>query len=468
MNEKEMHDAINKGIPNSIKLELPVKDLIKYCSLDSNELSKTMDVVRKNYEEAIASIIGYDRFNHNFFNNLRLITNYKNSDTKIYVSPMRFYNRVKKNLGVINESFDLEDPELINEFNERLNKLDSINNIYELKENFPNIYEDSVFYPRKEFNMFLAMQKVMYRRMVKNIKNVMDFADNNPIDLDKFKGLDKDKFELFVAYKYLEYAKNTDEDKYKQSAIYYLMAYLNESCGKVIRMKYNNEELSNISLLKDFRKFLKSNRELKPVNENRDLFNSYHIKHVKNHINKYFYTLKDWCLVHANSSELLMKQQTRLEDMAIYSMEHPDYEKRDKKYLNNEKYMAMLMRKLNFYEDTNYALRLFGIGPFESHVAYFYQNGMVVIDKLYDESLNIDPTYDEAIYIMNIKTFLNMVSMDKPSLRENDNVKRIIHTGEWEKRLLKEINSPSISLNEDDAKELTMKYLPKKNYKKNL
>ena len=118
----------------------------------------------------------------------------------------------------------------------------------------------------------------------------------------------------------------------------------------------------------------------------------------------------------------------------------------------------MLIRKLNFYENSNYVLRLFGVGPFESHVAYFYENGMVVVDKLYDESLDINPTYNEAIYIMDVNTFLNMICMDKPSLRENANVTRIIHSGYWEERLKAEIENPSINLNVDDVKSLVKKY----------
>ena len=124
--------------------------------------------------------------------------------------------------------------------------------------------------------------------------------------------------------------------------------------------------------------------------------------------------------------------------------------------------MKMLLRKLKFYENSDYALRLFGTGPFESHVAYFYPNGMVAVDKLYYESLNINPTYNEAIYVMDTNTFLNMMKMDKPSLRENDNVKRIIHSSNWEERIKKEIESPTIQLDQEEAKVLTNKFKPNK------
>ena len=483
MNKDEMYNAINKGIPNQVKLELPVVDLINYCG-DKEELLNSMLDIRNIYENAIVSICGYNKSNHEFFDSLRLITNYKNSDTGIYVSPNAFLKRLKDILGVDNESLDLDDPSLIDSFKMRLNALISIEHIDDLKERFPAIFNDYIYsinlYDeiRKQekingnnvndmradyqifgldtrFKVFLSNQIIMYQSFVIHAKEIEAFVNSNPISLDNFKGLDKDKFELYVAKRYLDYAKDTPDIKDKQAAIYYLTTFLNESCGRIVSMKYNDKELTNLSLLKDFRKLLRNNHELKPINESRNVFSEYHIKHVKNHINKYFNGLDNWCAVRITPNELLQNQQARLEKIAMNKEE-------DIRESIVEKYLSMLIRKLNFYENSNYELRLFGIGPFESRVAYFYDNGMVVVDKLYDESLDINPTYNEAIYVMDTKTFLNMIAMDKPVLRENDNVKRIIHSGDWEKRLQKELNIPSINLNKEEAKVLVNKYISKR------
>ena len=64
MNEEEMYYAINKGIPNQIKLELPAEDLIKYCSEDNNELLTSIMNIRRKYENAITSISGYNKSYH--------------------------------------------------------------------------------------------------------------------------------------------------------------------------------------------------------------------------------------------------------------------------------------------------------------------------------------------------------------------------------------------------------------------
>ena len=491
MNNDEMFTAINKGIPNQIKLELSFNDLINYCYIDKKELLASLLNIIKEYERTITKICGYNKSHHEFFDNLRLITNYKNSNTGIYVSPICFIKKIKEILGVHNSVTDINDEELVKDLNERLHVLNSIHDIDELKDEFPLIFEDYKYslnlmdnireeeknnsdkadFMRIEyqkngldtrFNVFLSNQKLMYKSFIDHAKDIIEYADTNPISFDKFTGLDKDKFELFIAYKYLEYAK---EEENKQAAIYYLTTYLNELGGRNSSMIYKDKEISSVYILKELRKILKNNKTLKAVNEPRNVFNSYHVKHVKNHLNKYLNSLDNWCVLRLTPNEILQNQQSRIEKLADYHMNESNTKSNNIKFLKVQKYITMFIRKLNFYENSNYELRLFGIGPFESHVAYLYPNGMVVVDKFYDESLDVNPTYNEAIYVMDINTFLNMISMDKPNLRGNENVKRIFHSGHWEDRLQEEINNPTINIDSQDIKKLTKIYGLNKNNK---
>lgn len=484
MNIDEIYNSINKGIPNQIKLELSFDDLVNYCFEDKKKLLTSLINVRKEFENTITKICGYNKSHHDFFDNLRLITNYKNSNTGIYVSPLCFVKKIKEILGVYNSIIDLNDQELIKELNNRLQVLKSIHDIDKLKDEFPWIFDDykyslnlmdnireeeknnfdkadimRVDYQKNgldtRFNVFLSNQKQMYKSFIDHAKDIIEYADTNPISFDKFTGLDKDKFELFVAYKYLEYAKKEEN---KQAAIYYLTTYLNELGGRNSSMIYKDREISSVYILKELRKILKSNKTLKAVNEPRNVFNSYHVKHVKNHLNKYLNSLDNWCVLRLTPNEILQNQQSRIEKIADYYMDESNTKSRNVKLLKIKKYITMFIRKLNFYENSNYELRLFGIGPFESYVAYLYSNGMVVVDKFYDESLEVNPTYNEAIYVMDIDTFLKMISMDKPSLRDNNNVKRIIHSGHWEDKLQNEINNPTIDIDSQDTKKLTKIY----------
>ena len=66
MNIEEMYNAINKGIPTQIRLELPIVDLVKYCSENVYELATSMQSIRNQYEDAIVSISGYNKSHHEF------------------------------------------------------------------------------------------------------------------------------------------------------------------------------------------------------------------------------------------------------------------------------------------------------------------------------------------------------------------------------------------------------------------
>ena len=123
MNTEEMYSAINKGVPNQIRLELPVSDLLEYCSSDRSNFLTSIYNIRNKYENAITSISGYNKSNHEFFDNLRLITNYKTSDTQIYVSPIIFLKHLKEILGVTTEDLDLNNDDFTNELRTRFNIL---------------------------------------------------------------------------------------------------------------------------------------------------------------------------------------------------------------------------------------------------------------------------------------------------------------------------------------------------------
>ena len=485
----EMYKAINKGVPNNIPIELDFDVLIESCANNSGSLLTSMRKIRNNYESTISCITGFNKSNHEFFHNLRLITNYKNSETNIYVSPNDFINRLKTVLGVTNPTLDIDDPELLLEFNSRLALLDSITDLDELMDKFPVIFEDYKYAltlsdeirtleqekrtqsiidrKRASFQrfgldirpkVFISNQKNMYHALVSNIKSITEFANTNPVTEDITSSLDKDKFELYVASQYLEYAKSTDDELNKQKAIYYLSTYFNENCSKEVDMVINHKYISNLSLLKEFRKLLKENKDLKIVNESREVYKDYHIKHVKNHVNKYMNSLDKWLILRLTQNELLANQKERITRLLHH---HEGDGITEEEYNILSKYMNMFVRKTAFYENSGYIMRLFGVAGFEGHVAYIYPNGLVVIDKLYDESLLIEPTFNEAIYLMDINTFLNASTMDKPTFRANDNVKRIFHTKKWEERLAEEIQNSTLTLNKEDVKVLTNKYNPK-------
>ena len=67
-------------------------------------------------------------------------------------------------------------------------------------------------------------------------------VNDHKIDLTMFTGLDKEKFELYLADKYISIAQQAQDDKTKQECIYYLSTYIRETKFTPIAIKNDNGE----------------------------------------------------------------------------------------------------------------------------------------------------------------------------------------------------------------------------------
>ena len=76
------------------------------------------------------------------------------------------------------------------------------------------------------FNQFMNRQRIMYRNLVSKSKKIEIDTNTHPIN---FNGLNKEKFELYLAHKYLEYANKTYNIQEKHECIYYLCTYIRET-----------------------------------------------------------------------------------------------------------------------------------------------------------------------------------------------------------------------------------------------
>lgn len=126
---------------------------------------------------------------------------------------------------------------------------------------------------------------------------------------------------------------------------------------------------------------------------------------------------------------------------------------------NNEKRQAKLKHdydvldeKMDYFHSKNPVINLVGINTFTGYFAQFYENGSVVLDKLYrygkDRRGNevIQPAGDEAIYVMNYREFAELSKYTKSELiqeitdYDNKDVKRIYHSTNWKKKVDKVID----------------------------
>ena len=118
------------------------------------------------------------------------------------------------------------------------------------------------------------------------------------IPFENFKGLDKEKFELYLADKYLSLAFSAPNMDYRQKCLYYVTTYIREvKISDVSITNDDGEEVTFRKLVNKYKKLLKEFEALRPIDESRAKFTDYHMKHVLNHVIKYYGSTVNWTIV---------------------------------------------------------------------------------------------------------------------------------------------------------------------------
>ena len=499
MNNNEVYSSVNKGIPNYVTIELSIKTLINECTFNKEQFINELKLLRDLYRSKIISINGYTKSQEYFFDSFRIITNKKNAKTQIYISPNPFLIKLKTILNVKNSSLDFNDLTLKKELLEKVEELKNIKSISELEQKFPIIYEDYKLaqetYPKirtyarnnpkprteeiqakidrqfhlynafaldTNFHYFISKQANMYRTLVVRRQFVERYTNDYPIDFRMFEGLDKNKFELYLADKYLIKAVNSTDDHEKQECIYYLATYIRENLTnkeEISDLKIKNDEGKDISfsnILKRYKKFLQNNPLIRPLDEQRENFNGYHIKHVENHVRKYFFTNVNWQIVPTGTEDELDKKVIKSLNRKYNYLSK---EERERKILERFK---MYERKKKYFENSNYLYKIFGINTFDGYIAYIYANGEVLMEKFFDDHANCLPTVGEAIYNIRVTDFEVLSKYSKLALIKDSRCKRIIHAGKWEKKSDEVISRPITEESKEQVKQLILKIQTKK------
>lgn len=489
MNEQAMYTSINKGIPNYTMIEISVNTLINECASNKEQLTNELKVLRELYRDNVIKIAGNTKSYEYFFDSLRIMTSYKNAESKLYISPIPFITKLKNILGVQRNSTDFNDQQLLNELLNRLDLLKKVSTPEELKQNFPIIYADyelskEAYYqinqykdkyptPRPEyiqdkidrqynlyhsfaldtrFEKFLQKQYQMYRNLIVRRQFIEGYTNRNPLSLTMFEGLDKEKFELYLADKYLTTAISTDDKKVQQECIYYVATYIRET--KISQTTIKNDDGKEVTLKKlvrRYKQFLQENVLIRPLDEPRENFKDYHIKHVQNHVKKYFFTNVNWQIVPPGKEDEM--DRTVIESLnKKYNYLSP--QEREQKILQR---YSVYERKIKFYENSGYIYKIYGCNAFDGYIAYIYPNGEILMEKFFNDKANCIPTINEAIYNVQVPDFERLSKLSKTTLIKENGCKRIIHSGDWEERSQSIIDKPAIRESEEQIKKLIKK-----------
>ena len=494
MNSQEMYTAINKGVPCYSIIELDVNTIINECAFDKQRLQEEMSLIKELYRSYFIEKMEFVKAKEYFLDKFRIMTSFKNAESNIYISPIPYIEKLKRILNVTDESVDFNDESLYQKLKDRVAELSKITTPEELKIKFPLIYEDYLLaidsYPKIKryemlhrhdededvksnisrqyrmfrlhglhtlFDRFIKKQSTMYRNFAVRRQFIEGYANRHPLDFSMFTGLDKAKFELYLADKYLTRAIESTDDKEKQECVFYLATYIRET--KVSATTIKNDEGKQISfdyIVRRYKRFLQQNHSIRPIDEPRENFKNYNVRHVINHVNKYFFTDVNWQIVPPGKEEELDREVIESLNRA-YNYLSP--EERETKIL--ERY-CIYERKKRYFENSGYAHKIYGINTFAGYIAYIYPNGEILMEKYFDDQANCRPTQGEAIYNVKVADFERLSRLAKPVLMKEPTCARIIHRGEWEEKADIIVNRPATKETEESVKKLILELQTKR------
>ena len=497
MDRDEMYYAINKGIPNYLTIGINVDTIVEQCASDKELLRKEMKRVRNSFTDGIVDIMSYAKAQHGFFVELCTRCKYNNSENYMYVNPQSFLIKLKEILGVDDPSLNFSDYNLKQKMKDRVEVLKSISTPEELEKEFPLIYRDfqlsirgyselcrldaeyyvtqnpeykedlrrkwkifKAYGLHSKFDKFMEKQCTAYRNYVERRTFVESYCFSHPLSLENFQGLDKEKFELYLADKYLSLAFSTSNMDEKQKCLYYVTSYIRETkISDISILNDDGEEVTFRKLVNRYKKILRENEILKPIDESRDRFKDYNIKHTLNHVIKYYGSSVNWTIV-PNGVEEPDEVRDRIVEVMNRKYVHLTLEERAQRI--KERYDTY-DRKVSFFEGTKYILKIYGVSKFDGYVAYVYPNGEILLERFFADYAECIPATGEAVYNLNIYNFEEMSKYSKLELIRNKSAKRILHCASFERLAQAVVDKPVTPEVKADVEQFVLKFRPKKN-----
>ena len=132
-------------------------------------------------------------------------------------------------------------------------------------------------------------------------------------------------------------------------------------------------------------------------------------------------------------------------------IEHKTEEEKRRK---QECLLDLFMEKKEFYEQTDSFFRIKWENTFYGYTGYIYPNGKVILDKFFENTETVKVADGQAIYVMNFEDFARLSALPKSELIENPACRRIVHAGDWQRRVQNEINSEPMNKPEIELQKL--------------
>ena len=488
MSTNIMDKIINKGVPISTPITLRYCDLYEICN-DKIEFETKINNAIKRRNEKLNKIV--DMKDLQIYRTLGVKINKETLKKELVFSSVAFLSSIIKYLNYNNiNHIDNEDDFPFDYTNldfevlrPRVEKLRKINDTHKLKKEFPLLYErytkvqdtyrkikllgdkinksrldksskekmrqdiinqlrinkktylsENIFDEARNFNVkdFCTSYANCFETIIDKSDEICELLDEETISLDDI-NIDKEKLELYLAYCFIDKIRD-DVDKDKQKYVYYLANYYKENPDrknsntpqieipdfdglkpeKGIKVK---EVITPQSIYQEFRKFIIENPTIQLLDFNDVDFSKMTLSEVEIFIEEYLKTFKaNW--------EIIPKLYQSENIIGINN-------KKDR-VVDYERLNELFMEKKEFYSSLDPFMCIKGKKTFEGYIGYIFTNGIVVLDKFYDNPKKGKVSRGDAIYYMDVQDFYELSRYPKKELIHNPKVKRVIHRGNWQ------------------------------------
>ena len=485
-------EVINKGVPISTPIQIRCGDLLEICDnpklLRENineEFKKYLKFLNKDYKKtdfdifltmslsinpktlekniifSIDGLITSLVYNLNFNNacndevieSTTMTLNFSSLKQKVEeLRKVANEQKLKKGFPVIYNSYK--------SLEEVRRKIEIMKRKYNIKQSNPDLIDFLINEELKQIGLNLSIEqfKMVYslniiqyckdvaescENIINHILEIKEYIETHPLSLNNV-GIDKEKLELYFTYRFIKELEIEENDN-KQNYVYYIADYFREnsirkgSDSPKIRIDAVSKDCMGLNI-KDaegkeitpklmylrFRDLLLENPELKPINFNDVDFSGMSLDEVNTFVTDYLKTYTvNW--------EIIPKGKY---DEKAYEI----LKKAKHSEVDYERLKQLFMEKVMFYNELDPFMCIEGKKTFDGYIGYIFSNGIVVLDKFYDNVEKGKVSKGDAIYYMKIEDFYKLSHFPKRELMKMPEVGRIVHKGNWMETIRNIIN----------------------------
>ena len=423
----------------AIGANIPLKLLIRECSLKKKSDEEIFNDLKEMNRENIHEIFKYKKFNYDFSDYVTIYSSEEDIIGSIEPSYDEFFYSLLRFLNIKDIDTSNSDNTTI-KMKEKIEELKQITEETELKNKFPILFNDLIqgreyirkaktqeekdyYYScalKKSLDNFIKTQVELYTRFIEKRASYGELIAKKNYNEYFKENFNMDKVRMILASKYLNICRSSDDFITISKYFEVLDSYdKSKSYEKGYTLKdENNEELRAYQLELGVINLRLRYNELRKLDANWEIIppDSYH-KVRKG--SKPRVTLLNY------------EEMNRLRDIGE--------------------------EKKSFYIKTKPLLIIKGKNRYKDYLAYVYKNGETILDREYDSD-NPNTATGAAIFNFRIGDFETLSKLTPSVLKKNKKAKRIEHRSDWKEKVLEIINK---EITKDDQEEIN-KFLTKR------